>query len=318
MYDLKNLTRPGERKVALADRIRSAEGLVLLPGRSARRMRIVLRRLAGALAPTCAVASIDCRNGAGFAELIAACCASLGIADDGAGPLPAFADFVSARMERGQATALLIEGSDALSGETLAKLAQLALLEEGGERPLRIVVTGASALAARSDGPKLALGGEAWAVTRVVDGVPRGMLRLAVGGGLAAVAILASMLAGQGPAPPLSPPLPAAVSTEQAVSTQQAVTTEQAVNEAPDAAPVPEEPPKTGAAALFARAQRELAEGKLDSPENDNAFRTYQQIVLLAPDDPAGPRLLSMIRERGLDQAREVELPGGRDGASFR
>jgi hypothetical protein len=50
-------------------------------------------------------------------------------------------------------------------------------------------------------------------------------------------------------------------------------------------------------------------------PEDDNAFRTYQEIVILAPEDTAGPHLLSLIRESYLDRARDAEQQGDSDSA---
>jgi hypothetical protein len=321
MDALQNFERSGDRSTNLAEQIRSAKQIVFLVDRSERRLRAATRRLAAELAPGFAVASIKRRSGAGFADLIAECCASLDIAGN-ANPLSAFADFVSARMEEGHATALLFEGADAMTGDTLAKLAQLALLEENGERPLRVVLTGPPDLASRSDDLNLPPGSDGHAVVRLADsvsGAPSGALRLTVGGGIASAVVLAAVLAGRAPAPAPTPPLPAAVGVEQPAAISEGerdrpVRESHAATAAPALSELPEAPAKTGLAGLLARAERELSEGKLDSPESDNAFRTYQQIVLLAPDDPAGPHLLTVIRERIADQAREAEQREDADG----
>jgi len=61
---------------------------------------------------------------------------------------------------------------------------------------------------------------------------------------------------------------------------------------------------------LVARADRQIAQKSLATPPGDNALETYQQIVALDKNDPAGPQLLARIKQTYLLWARAAEKRG--------
>jgi hypothetical protein len=66
---------------------------------------------------------------------------------------------------------------------------------------------------------------------------------------------------------------------------------------------------------LVARADRQIAEKSLATPQGDNALETYQELVALAPNDPAGPQLLDRIKQTYLLWARAAEKHGQTEDA---
>jgi hypothetical protein len=111
-----------------------------------------------------------------------------------------------------------------------------------------------------------------------------------------------------GPAAEPNAPAPAAgatVTPEASSGPEQAA----AGSSAPDQAA--EAPPTADAIAdLVARADRQIAQKSLATPPGDNALETYQQIVALDKNDPAGPQLLARIKQTYLLWARAAEKRG--------
>lgn len=66
---------------------------------------------------------------------------------------------------------------------------------------------------------------------------------------------------------------------------------------------------------LVARADRQIAEKSLATPQGDNALETYQALAALAPNDPAGPQLLDRIKQTYLLWARAAEKHGQTEDA---
>jgi hypothetical protein len=66
---------------------------------------------------------------------------------------------------------------------------------------------------------------------------------------------------------------------------------------------------------LVARADRQIAKKSLATPQGDNALETYQELVALAPNDPAGPQLLDRIKQTYLFWAHAAEKHGQTEDA---
>jgi hypothetical protein len=66
---------------------------------------------------------------------------------------------------------------------------------------------------------------------------------------------------------------------------------------------------------LVARADRQIAQKSLTTPPGDNALETYQRIVALDKNNPAGPRLLARIKQTYLLWARAAETHGEPEAA---
>jgi hypothetical protein len=275
-----------------------AEGLVVLVERPGPRMSLVLQTLAARLAPDFTVVSVRSRSGSGLDDLLDACTAAY-------------------RQERASpkgATAILIEDGDTIADSVLTELARFARLAKDRAQKLRIVLTGSPELGPRAVRLELPLGGMVHAETCRVDeasGRPaRRQWLLAGAGALIAAGFAALILTGE------SVPSRVSLETPEAGIAAAPSATAAKLPETPAAPAVsPAEPAGRNVASLLARAQRQIAAGRLDAPEDDNAFRTYQEIVILAPEDTAGPHLLSLIRESYLDQAHEAEQRGDSESA---
>jgi type II secretory pathway predicted ATPase ExeA len=61
---------------------------------------------------------------------------------------------------------------------------------------------------------------------------------------------------------------------------------------------------------LMTRGARQVAAGQITNPPDDNALTTYREILLIAPDGNAGPKLLESIRAHYRDKARAAESAG--------
>jgi tetratricopeptide (TPR) repeat protein len=68
-------------------------------------------------------------------------------------------------------------------------------------------------------------------------------------------------------------------------------------------------------AALVARFERQLATGRLDQPDTDNALETYRQIAAVAPQDPATTRLGEHLAAAFWTRANEARAAKRRDDA---
>jgi hypothetical protein len=294
-----------------------SEGMVVLVGRPDPRMGLVLRSLAARLTADFTVVSVRSRPGSGLDELLDACTAAhqRELADA--------ADASSGEHATGEkrATVILVEDGETLTDGTLAELARLAQLAKDRARPLRVVLAGSPELGPRVERLELPLGGMVHAETCRIDGASVGSDQrrwlLAGAGGLIAAGFAALILTGESSPPRVSfEAVPQPASTPSPLHSSGAGKPTKRLPAAPIApAPSPTEPAGRDLASLLARAERQIAAGKLDAPEDDNAFRTYQEIVILAPEDTAGTHLLSLIRETYLDQAREAEQRGDSESA---
>jgi hypothetical protein len=61
---------------------------------------------------------------------------------------------------------------------------------------------------------------------------------------------------------------------------------------------------------LMARGARQVSAGQITAPPDDNALTTYHEILLIAPEGNAGPKLLDSIREHYREKARSAERAG--------
>ncbi len=291
-----------------------SEGMVVLVGRPGLRTGLVLRSLAARLTADFTVVSVRSRPGCGLDELLDACTAA---------HQRELADASSGERATGEkrATVILVEDGETLTDGTLAELARLAQLAKDRARPLRVVLAGSPELGPRVERLELPLGGMVHAETCRIDGAPVGSDQrrwlLAGAGGLIAAGFAALILTGESSPPRVSfEAVPQPASTPSPLQSSGAGKATKPLPTAPIApAPSPAEPAGRDLASLLARAERQIAAGKLDAPEDDNAFRTYQEIVILAPEDTAGTHLLSLIRETYLDQAREAEQRGDSESA---
>ena len=294
-----------------------AEGMVVLVDQPGPRVRDLLQALAARLAADFTVVSVRSRLGSGLDDLLDACTAAYrheratpSSHDKGA--------------PRNTATVILIEDADTIADGVLAELARFARLAKDRAQKLRIVLAGSPELGPRALRLELPLGGMVHAETcRTDDAAGRAAKKwlLAGAGSLIAAGFAALILTGESAPSRVSLETPAggvagrpsAAAPAQSPGGATAAKPSAEVPAAPAASPA--ELADRNLASLIARAQRQIAAGRLDTPEDDNAFRTYQEIVILAPEDTAGPHLLSLIRESYLDQARDAEQRGDSDSA---
>jgi hypothetical protein len=298
--------------------IGQAEGMVVLVDQPGRRMGLLLQVLAAKLTSEFIVVSVRSRPESGLDDLLDA--SAVAYQRD-------FTQIIDTRPDEISTTVILIEDGETLTDDTLRELARLALLAKDRQRPLRIVLTGSPELGPRIELLQLRLGGMVHAQTCQIDDAPAATSQrpwlLAATGGLIAAGFAALILTGKTTPPQISPEAAGGgLAAEQPadmplpLSNPAAVTPLKPSPEAPiPPAASPGEPAGHDLAELMARAHRQIADGRLDEPQDDNAFRTYQEIVILAPEDTAGPHLLSLIRDAYLERARDAEQHGDADRA---
>jgi hypothetical protein len=296
-----------------------AEGMVVLVDRPGRRMGLLLQVLAAKLTSEFIVVSVRSRPDSGLDDLLDA--SAVAYRRD-------FTQISDEHPNENLATVILIEDGEVLADGTLQELARLALLAKDRKRPLRIVLTGSPELGPRVERLELSLGGMVHAQTCQIDDTTAGADRrpwlvAAAAGSVVAAGFAALILTGTTTPPQISPEAAGGgLAAEQPAAVPLPLSSPAVVEplkpspEAPiPPAAAPGEPAGHDLADLVARAHRQLADGRLDEPQDDNAFRTYQEIVILAPEDTAGPHLLSLIRDAYLDRARDAEQHGDADRA---